>query len=164
MIEPCCEEQKPWQCSQIVAMNCPYCLSAEGVSGQACHVDHVVPRVLGGETNVENLCIACATCNGTKLDRVSGIDPLTGLTIALYSPRKQLWREHFRWSVDATQKVRVSTRAFVDTAQVTQRGHICAKCKYLTQCTTCNYHSGDTLLILDRLIVSRTNVLSYSSI
>lgn len=82
---------------------CEYCLSSETVSGQACHVDHIIPRSLGGVTSADNMCLACAACNGAKLDRVNGVDPLTGMTVALYNPRTQSWRTHFRWSSDATQ-------------------------------------------------------------
>lgn len=88
---------------QRARFRCEYCLSSEIISGQACQVDHIIPRVLGGATSADNMCLACAACNGAKLDRVNGVDPLTGLTVPLFNPRTQVWREHFRWSIDATK-------------------------------------------------------------
>lgn len=82
---------------------CEYCQSSEWLSGQRCHVDHVNPRVLGGTTTLDNLCLACAGCNGIKLDRVDAVDPETGERVALFNPRLQSWHENFRWSSDGTE-------------------------------------------------------------
>jgi hypothetical protein len=32
-----------------------------------------------------------------KVDKSMADDPLTGVTVALFHPRKQNWQEHFRW-------------------------------------------------------------------
>ena len=77
---------------------CEYCRAAESLTGQRFHVDHIIPRVLGGETSLVNLCVACAACNGSKRDRIYATDPQTSETVPLFHPRQEQWRHHFRWS------------------------------------------------------------------
>jgi hypothetical protein len=81
---------------------CEYCQSSEWVSGQPCHIDHIIPRTRGGATTLDTLCLACAACNGFKLDQVEALDPESGQPVALFNPRRQQWREHFAWSDDGT--------------------------------------------------------------
>jgi hypothetical protein len=81
---------------------CEYCLTAEWLTGQPGEIDHVVPRAQGGATRFDNLCLACAACNGFKLDRTAGFDPETGQTVPLFNPRAQRWPDHFAWSDDGT--------------------------------------------------------------
>jgi hypothetical protein len=81
---------------------CEYCPISEWLSGQLCHIDHIIPRKLGGATTLENLCLACAACNGSKLDRIEAIDPESSEIVALFHPRTQQWSDHFAWSDDGT--------------------------------------------------------------
>jgi hypothetical protein len=81
---------------------CEYCQSSEWLSGQVCHVDHIHPRSKGGRTALDNLSLACASCNGSKLDIVQAADPQTGERVPLFNPRQQAWHEHFAWSEDGT--------------------------------------------------------------
>jgi 5-methylcytosine-specific restriction endonuclease McrA len=46
------------------SVNCYYCGSA--VSGSVSHIDHMVPLARGGAHRVENLCVACPSCNLRK--------------------------------------------------------------------------------------------------
>lgn len=82
---------------------CCYCLTSEANSGIPMTYDHVQPVSLGGDTNFENLCLACRSCNEFKSNLTESIDPLSGETISLFNPRKQKWSEHFVWSVDGTK-------------------------------------------------------------
>lgn len=84
---------------------CEYCQSSEWLSGQICHIDHITPRSKGGTTSAENLCLACASCNGLKADFVNAVDPETGETVSLFNPRQQNWHEHFMWSQDGVQLI-----------------------------------------------------------
>ena len=79
---------------------CEYCQTSEENNGQAMHVDHIDPQ--GGD-NLENLCLACWNCNSYKHKATEAIDPDTGLLIALFNPRTQIWTEHFEWFGGATQ-------------------------------------------------------------
>lgn len=41
------------------------------LQGATFHIEHVIPRVLGGSDNTDNLALACPSCNLHKADRVS---------------------------------------------------------------------------------------------
>jgi hypothetical protein len=84
---------------------CEYCQVSEWLSGQLCQIDHIIPFARGGASTAENLCLACAACNGFKLDRTEAADPVSGRIVALYNPREQRWAAHFAWNEDGTQVV-----------------------------------------------------------
>lgn len=46
---------------------------------------------------LDNLALACLSCNRRKGPNIASIDPDTGTLAALYNPRTQAWHEHFRW-------------------------------------------------------------------
>ncbi len=60
--------------------------------------DHIIPRILGGATVLENLALACPHCNGHKWMHTTGQDPVSGESVPLFNPRTQVWKEHFAWS------------------------------------------------------------------
>lgn len=57
---------------------CEYCHTPQALSPITFHIDHVIPRSLGGATELGNLCLACGTCNAAKQARTRSGDPLTG--------------------------------------------------------------------------------------
>jgi hypothetical protein len=65
-------------------------------------IDHIRPESLKGPTVLENLCVACWDCNRIKSDRITGIDPQTGMTLRLFHPNRQKWSDHFRWNENGT--------------------------------------------------------------
>lgn len=79
---------------------CSYCHTLEAVTGSAFTVDHIVPEILGGQTTLENLCLACWPCNLRKGQRLVAADPETGDLVRLYHPNQQRWIDHFAWSED----------------------------------------------------------------
>ncbi|MBI1928521.1 HNH endonuclease [Candidatus Poribacteria bacterium] len=82
---------------QRAAERCEYCgLSQEGQEATF-HIDHVIPVAAGGATVAENLALACVSCSLRKAARQTTIDPQSGKEVALYNPRRDSWREHFRW-------------------------------------------------------------------
>lgn len=81
---------------------CGYCLSAQDVMGIRLHIEHIIPLARGGQTIADNLWLACPLCNGFKGIQTEAVDPDTSLTVPLYNPRTQNWREHFAWSNDGT--------------------------------------------------------------
>lgn len=81
---------------------CEYCQTQQAIV-VVMQIDHIVPESAGGDTILDNLCLACAGCNGFKLDFQTSVDPETDEVVALYNPRKQRWSEHFQWSEDGTQ-------------------------------------------------------------
>lgn len=64
-------------------------------------VDHIIPEVLGGLTEAENLWSACSACNDAKGSRMAAPDPASGEIVRLFDPRHQTWSDHFRWSDEA---------------------------------------------------------------
>jgi hypothetical protein len=72
--------------------------SAHQGAGGAFSIDHVIPRTLGGKTDLANLALSCPHCNAHKWAHATGIDPETDQAVALYHPRDQVWSDHFQWS------------------------------------------------------------------
>jgi heterodisulfide reductase subunit B len=91
------------QIEQTDRQQCCYCLTSEANSGIPMTHDHILPRSKSGETNLQNLCLACRTCNEFKSDTTQANDPLTGETVLLFNPRLQEWAKHFAWSSDSTR-------------------------------------------------------------
>lgn len=81
---------------------CEYCRTCQRVSGQAMHVEHINP--VGGD-HLDNLCLACASCNLSKAKATFAVDPETNQTIALFNPRQQGWNDHFEWIENGTHIV-----------------------------------------------------------
>lgn len=73
---------------------CEYCQTSQRVTGQAMHVEHILPD---GGNDLENLCLACAACNLSKARAVSAVDLETDTVVPLFNPRTQVWQEHFEW-------------------------------------------------------------------
>lgn len=75
---------------------CEYCkLHESDADFFTFHVEHVVPKQHGGRNDFESLCYSCAECNWHKGTNLAGL--LSGRLYALFNPRTQEWRRHFRW-------------------------------------------------------------------
>lgn len=95
--------------SEVDKRRCAYCHTSQVNTGQPLTVDHILPQAQGGATIFENLCFACRRCNEFKGSRITAQDPLTGETVALYHPRRNIWREHFDWSSSGAELVGLTT-------------------------------------------------------
>jgi hypothetical protein len=62
--------------------------------------DHLIPFSAGGTTIEENLWLACRRCNEFKGAQTQAPDPQSGEIVPLFSPRQQIWNDHFGWSED----------------------------------------------------------------
>jgi hypothetical protein len=60
-------------------------------------IDHIIAEQHGGATVLENLALACTHCNKYKRPNVAGIDPQAGEVTRLFHPRRDRWKDHFRW-------------------------------------------------------------------
>jgi len=67
-------------------------------------VEHIYPFSKGGETKLDNLCLACSLCNNAKKAFLTGMDPNTGQESRLFNPRIDIWSEHFVW-IDQGEKL-----------------------------------------------------------
>jgi hypothetical protein len=74
---------------------CEYCRLSQVNQEATFHVDHVVPRIAGGTSAMENLALACVSCSLRKAARTAVTDPETGDGTPLFHPRVHVWREHF---------------------------------------------------------------------
>ena len=81
---------------------CGYCLTDQRVSGAQMHVEHIVPKALGGTSAASNLWLACAWCNSYKGILTQGYDSLSAESVPLFDPRSQTWYDHFAWNTEGT--------------------------------------------------------------
>jgi HNH endonuclease len=97
---------------------CEYCRLSQLGQEATFHVDHVCPVVAGGETKLDNLALACASCSLRKGARQTGTDPDTKLSAQLFNPRAHCWSDHMRW--DGTRAVGLTPtgRATIDTLEM----------------------------------------------
>jgi hypothetical protein len=103
---------------------CEYCRSQARFSTQAFSVEHIIPVSCGGETVSENLALACQGCNNHKYTKTMGRNPVSGEIVPLYHPRRERWKDHFRWNEDFTLIIGLTPtgRATVETLQLNREG------------------------------------------
>lgn len=77
---------------------CEYCQTQANPTAMPMEIDHIIPRAMQGQTEENNLCLACTYCNDSKNDRLVGLDAESGKYVGLYNPRIQKWGDHFIWS------------------------------------------------------------------
>ena len=82
---------------------CAYCRAAEHLSVAIFEIEHIVPRSADGQTVLENLCLACPSCNRYKSDRTEALDLKSQERVPLFSPNRDVWDDHFSWNDDATE-------------------------------------------------------------
>src|SRR5712691_589136 len=84
---------------QLVAerakFRCEYCQLQQELCPETFEVDHIIPRAMGGQTALDNLCYACPVCNNAKRSHITGRDPQTGRRVRLFHPRQQRWYRLF---------------------------------------------------------------------
>jgi len=78
------------------AFSCEYCKVPEQLSGFEFEVDHIISRIHGGNSEIDNLAWACQTCNSYKGTNLSSINRSTGKITRLFHPTNDDWLEHFR--------------------------------------------------------------------
>ena len=81
---------------------CAYCQTQEALIATTFEIEHIKPLSTGGETIVQNLCLACPHCNRHKSDRETFRDPESNQIVALFHPQQQVWAEHYIWNRDTS--------------------------------------------------------------
>lgn len=76
---------------------CEYCKLPQFCSIAPFEIDHIIARKHGGDSNAENLCLACFYCNSAKGANIAGVDRDTGQIVRLFHPRRDEWEGHFLW-------------------------------------------------------------------
>jgi hypothetical protein len=103
---------------------CEYCRSQACYTTQAFLVEHILPRVQGGATSLDNLALACQGYNNHKYNKVAAPDPVSGELVSLYHPRHDRWDTHFAWSDDFTLVIGLTAtgRATVEALHLNRDG------------------------------------------
>jgi len=70
---------------------------SQSLQGATFHIEHITPVTCGGGTELENLALACPSCNLHKADRSHAMDPASGMQVSLFHPRRDRWSDHFEW-------------------------------------------------------------------
>jgi hypothetical protein len=77
---------------------CEYCRLPQASSRIVrFHVEHITARQHGGQSDPDNLALACSCCNYHKGPNIAGLDPDDGQLVPLFHPRQHRWSEHFAW-------------------------------------------------------------------
>jgi HNH endonuclease len=97
-----------------------YCHSPEQLLGMPLGVDHIIPEVGGGKTELANVCLCCRTCHSSKRRRIYARDPQTGRQVRIFYPRRQRRTRHFAWSADGVHLIGLtaSGRATIEALQM----------------------------------------------
>jgi 5-methylcytosine-specific restriction endonuclease McrA len=78
---------------------CEYCRLPQSASPYVrFHIDHIVARQHGGQSEPDNLALACGYCNRHKGPNLASCDPTTGELVPLFNPRRDRWTDHFAWN------------------------------------------------------------------
>ena len=85
------------------SQSCEYCLIPEIAVLVPHEVDHVIAEKHGGQTEENNLALACTICNKYKGSDLASIDPDNGEIVRLYRPHHDDWCDHFQ--IDAGEMV-----------------------------------------------------------
>ena len=98
---------------QRAGQRCEYCQLSQVGQEATFHIDHVLPRTVGGSTTAENLALACVSCSLRKWAKQTATDPESGEDVPLFNPRTQPWTEHFRWDGEKIWPLTPTGRATV---------------------------------------------------
>lgn len=106
------------QVRQRARDRCEYCQLPQDCTTLPHEVDHVRAQKHHGPTTLENLCWACAYCNGHKGSNVAGYDPETGELVPLFNPREDRWTDHFAWDGPVLVGKTTVGRATIDVLRI----------------------------------------------
>ena len=76
---------------------CEYCKLSAVLQLATFHFDHVHPVSRGGQDNSDNRAFACPSCNLSKSNRLTLMDPETSIEVPIFNPRVHEWHDHFRF-------------------------------------------------------------------
>lgn len=99
---------------------CEYCLINIQFSYFPFHIEHIISIKHGGDSDFENLALACPICNinkGTDLGSITENETL----IRFYNPRKDIWNEHFE--LENTGEISAKTEIGKVTIKILKLNH-----------------------------------------
>jgi len=74
---------------------CEYCRIAIEDTYFGGEIDHIISRKHRGQTELENLALACQPCNRSKGSDLGSIPETSNTLIRFFNPRTDKWSEHF---------------------------------------------------------------------
>jgi len=89
---------------------CEYCKAFRAYATSLFCSEHIIPLVLGGGNELENLAYSCDICNINKATKTTTTDLKTGKEIPLLHPRKDNWYQHFKWSDDSLHIIGITLK------------------------------------------------------
>jgi len=101
------------QVRERAAGRCEYCLIHEEDMYYPHEPDHIIAAKHGGATSLENLALACFSCNRFKGSDLASIDPTSRRVVTLFHPRMQRWQRHFHLNGALIEAMTASGRATV---------------------------------------------------
>lgn len=103
---------------------CEYCRNQARFSSDSFSIEHIIPRSKSGTDAFSNLALSCQGCNNRKYTAIEAIDPVTGMTVPLFHPRRDIWSNHFAWNEAYTLVIGLTPtgRATVDFLQINRDG------------------------------------------
>lgn len=81
--------------TQRASERCEYCHVHQDDRLFAHEIDHIYAEKHQGQTELDNLCLACSECNRYKGSDLCSYDTVTKSVFQLYHPRIDNWGTHF---------------------------------------------------------------------
>jgi hypothetical protein len=97
---------------------CEYCHAPEQVFNFAFDVEHILPRAAGGDNGLDNLALACESCNLHKSDATTIRDEIEARDVPLFHPRRDRWDDHFRFDSENAMIVGLTATGRVTVARL----------------------------------------------
>lgn len=112
---------------------CEYCRAPEAIFNFPFEVEHIIPLSLGGLNDPDNLALACRSCNLFKSVNIDFADPLTGESLRLFHPRRDLFYEHFAWQLQSGQLLALTPvgRATIACLRINSPAQLAARLQWL---------------------------------
>lgn len=83
--------------AQRANFRCEYCFTPVDFSPDPFSIDHIMPKSVILDDDLENLAFCCLGYNNYKHKAQEVVDPLSGAITDIYNPRKDNWADHFQW-------------------------------------------------------------------
>ena len=100
---------------------CEYCRLPQAAFTRPFHMEHIIASQHGGPTELENLALACWSCDLKKGPNLAGIDPKTGALAVLFHPRKDKWTDHFSIRMETLRPLAIEILGLTPTGRATVR-------------------------------------------
>ena len=97
---------------------CEYCQLSQQGQEATFHIDHVIPRALGGTTEFKNLAVACVSCSLRKSAKTLVVDHETSESVSIFNPRTMNWQDHFVWEGVRLRGLSATGRATISALQL----------------------------------------------